>query len=62
IFLMVIVYVTEKTPYVFPIIGGRKAEHLEANIEALDITFTDESIASFGKYTPIRSWIPQQID
>lgn len=26
-------YVMQKTPYVFPIIGGRKTEHLLANIE-----------------------------
>ena len=33
-----------KTPYVFPIIGGRKVEHLLANLEALDIALTDEQI------------------
>jgi len=33
-----------KTPYVFPIIGGRKVEHLMDNIEALDIVLTHEQI------------------
>lgn len=28
-------YVMHKTPYVFPICGGRKVEHLKGNIEAL---------------------------
>ncbi|KAL4928903.1 aldo/keto reductase [Aspergillus undulatus] len=38
-------YVMHKTPYVFPIIGQRKVEHLKANIEALSITLTDEDLA-----------------
>lgn len=33
-----------KAPYVFPIIGGRKVEHLQANIEALSISLTEEQI------------------
>ncbi|EJD04794.1 uncharacterized protein FOMMEDRAFT_153886 [Fomitiporia mediterranea MF3/22] len=32
-----IAYVMQKTPYVFPIIGGRKVEYLMANIGALSI-------------------------
>ncbi|KDR66293.1 hypothetical protein GALMADRAFT_148038 [Galerina marginata CBS 339.88] len=39
-----IAYVMQKTTYVFPIIGGRKIEHLLANIEALEIVLTDEQI------------------
>ncbi|KAH6912855.1 aryl-alcohol dehydrogenase [Coprinopsis sp. MPI-PUGE-AT-0042] len=39
-----IAYLMHKTPYVFPIIGGRKVEHLLANIEALEISLTDEHI------------------
>ena len=43
----------QKTPFVFPIIGGRKVEHLYANIGALDVALTREhikqieSVASF---------------
>ena len=33
-----------KAPYVFPIIGGRKVEHLLANVEALEISLSDEQI------------------
>ena len=29
---------------VFPILGGRKVEHLLANLEALDISISDEQI------------------
>ncbi|KAF4616912.1 hypothetical protein D9613_008394 [Agrocybe pediades] len=39
-----IAYLMQKTTYVFPIIGGRKIEHLMANIEALEIVLTDEQI------------------
>ncbi|KAK3318643.1 norsolorinic acid reductase [Apodospora peruviana] len=31
-------YVMRKTPYVFPIVGGRKVEHLKGNIEALTLS------------------------
>ena len=34
----------QKTPYVFPIVGGRKVEHLMANIEALEITLSNDQI------------------
>lgn len=37
-------YVMHKAPYVFPIVGGRKVEHLKSNIEALGIELTDEEI------------------
>ncbi|KAL0060737.1 putative aryl-alcohol dehydrogenase aad14 [Marasmius tenuissimus] len=55
-----IAYVMQKTTYVFPIIGGRKVEHLEQNLEALDITLTPEQIKFFGEQNPIRSRIPQE--
>ncbi|KAI0077418.1 Aldo/keto reductase [Panus rudis PR-1116 ss-1] len=57
-----IAYVMQKTPYVFPIIGGRKVEHLHANIEALEIALTPEhikyleSILPFDKGFPTNSW------
>ncbi|KAH9925272.1 aryl-alcohol dehydrogenase [Fomitopsis serialis] len=40
-----IAYVMHKAPYIFPIIGGRKVEHLQANIEALSIKLTGEQMA-----------------
>lgn len=44
-------YVLQKTPYVFPIIGGRKVEHLTSNIKALDVILTAEEIEAIeGAY------------
>ncbi|KAI0752178.1 Aldo/keto reductase [Fomes fomentarius] len=37
-------YVMQKTPYVFPIVGGRTIEHLYQNIQALDVALSDEHI------------------
>jgi aryl-alcohol dehydrogenase-like predicted oxidoreductase len=37
-------YVFHKTPYVFPIIGGRKVSHLEGNIKALGLTLTNDDM------------------
>ncbi|TFK27752.1 arylalcohol dehydrogenase [Coprinopsis marcescibilis] len=39
-----IAYVMQKAPFVFPIVGGRKVEQLEQNIEALEISLSDEQI------------------
>lgn len=39
-----IAYLMHKAPYVFPIVGGRKVEYLEANIDALRITLTPEHV------------------
>ncbi|KAK1995418.1 aldo/keto reductase [Colletotrichum falcatum] len=38
-------YVRCKAANVIPIVGGRKVEHLKANIDALNIKLTDEQIA-----------------
>ncbi|KAL2798713.1 Aldo/keto reductase [Aspergillus keveii] len=37
-------YIMHKTPYVFPVVGGRKVEHLEGNIDALEIALEDEEV------------------
>ena len=37
-------YVRQKSPYVFPICGGRKVDHLKGNIEALGLELSDEEI------------------
>lgn len=37
-------YVMHKTTYVFPIVGGRKTEHLKGNIEALTLDLTEEDM------------------
>ncbi|KAL9623418.1 MAG: hypothetical protein Q9160_002311 [Pyrenula sp. 1 TL-2023] len=51
-------YVMHKTPYVFPICGGRKAEHLKGNIEALGITLTPEEIAEIDEAVPFEKGFP----
>lgn len=44
-------YVMHKYPYVAPIVGGRKVEHLLGNIEALGVVLSDEDIAEIeGAY------------
>ncbi|ORY34299.1 norsolorinic acid reductase [Naematelia encephala] len=45
-------YVMSKYPYVFPIIGGRKVEHLKANVGALDIVLTLEQVKTIEKALP----------
>ncbi|KIW30650.1 hypothetical protein, variant 1 [Cladophialophora immunda] len=42
--VIALAYVMQKTVNVFPIVGGRKVEHLHANIKALSIKLTDEQI------------------
>ncbi len=37
-------YVMQKTPYVFPIVGGRKLEHIKGNVAALSVSLTQEDI------------------
>ena len=48
----------QKAPYVFPIIGGRKVEHLMGNLEALDITLTPEHIAYIESVTNFQRGFP----
>jgi len=44
-------YVMHKSPYVFPIIGGRMISHLESNIRALGLSLTEEEIGEIdGAY------------
>ncbi|KAI0717762.1 aryl-alcohol dehydrogenase [Cerioporus squamosus] len=47
-----IAYVMQKTPYVFPIVGGRKVEHLQGNIQALDVALSDEHIQKIEAAVP----------
>jgi aryl-alcohol dehydrogenase-like predicted oxidoreductase len=51
-------YVTHKAPYVFPIVGGRKLEHLKANIEALALELTAEDISMIEGAAPFNLGFP----
>ncbi|KAJ7775715.1 NADP-dependent oxidoreductase domain-containing protein [Mycena maculata] len=53
-----IAYVMQKTPYCFPIIGGRKIEHLMSNVEALDISLSHEQIAYLESVLPYDPGFP----
>ena len=51
-------YVMQKTTHVFPIIGGRKVEHLMANIEALSISLSEEQIKELEAVIPFSPGFP----
>ncbi|KAF9465833.1 NADP-dependent oxidoreductase domain-containing protein [Collybia nuda] len=51
-------YLLHKTPYVFPIVGGRKVEHLLANIEALDISLSNEQMSELEAAVPFDIGFP----
>ena len=51
-------YVRHKSPYVFPIVGGRKIEHLKSNIEALSIELSDEEIDEIEGAAPFEHGFP----
>ena len=53
-----IAYVMQKAPYVFPIVGGRKVEHLEANVEALEIVLSPEHIKYLESIVPLEYGFP----
>jgi aryl-alcohol dehydrogenase-like predicted oxidoreductase len=50
--------VLHKTRYVFPIIGGRKVEHLVGNLEALDISLTREHLSYIDSIVPFDPGFP----
>jgi len=55
-----IAYVMQKAPYVFPIIGGRKVEHLQQNLEALSIALTPKHIEYLESILPFDIGFPQK--
>ena len=53
-----IAYLLQKTPYVFPIVGGRKVAHLHANIEALTLSLSRAQIARIEGVLPFDPGFP----
>ncbi|KAF8810939.1 Aldo/keto reductase [Phlegmacium glaucopus] len=53
-----IAYLMQKTPYVFPIIGCRKVEQLNANLEALEISLNDDQIKYLESVVPFDPGFP----
>jgi aryl-alcohol dehydrogenase-like predicted oxidoreductase len=41
---LALAWVMSKAPHVFPIVGGRKVDHLQGNIEALSLELSDEEV------------------
>ena len=51
-------YVMQKTPYVFPIVGGRKIDHLKGNIAGLSLELSDEDIKEIEDAIPFDPGFP----
>ena len=51
----------QKAPFVFPVIGGRKIEHLHQNLEALEIALTDEHIKYIESILPFELGFPYNV-
>ncbi|KAI5363316.1 Putative NADP-dependent oxidoreductase domain-containing protein [Septoria linicola] len=51
-------YVMHKTPNVFPIVGGRKIDHLKGNIEALSLRLSKEDIEEIEAAYPFSIGFP----
>lgn len=56
-----IAYVMQKVPYVFPIIGGRKVEHLMGNIEGLKLSLSEEQIEYLESILPFDLGFPANV-
>ncbi|TFK39071.1 NADP-dependent oxidoreductase domain-containing protein [Crucibulum laeve] len=56
-----IAYLLHKATYVFPIIGGRKPEHLLANLEALEISLTKDQIKYLESVVPFDAGFPSSM-
>ncbi|KIW20854.1 hypothetical protein PV08_01432 [Exophiala spinifera] len=54
-------YVMLKAPYVFPVIGARKVEHLQSNVEALAINLDDADIQELQEAVPLDLGYPHII-
>ena len=56
-----IAWIMQKAPYVFPIIGGRKVEHLHQNLEALSLRLTDEHMKRLDNVKPLEKGFPYDL-
>jgi len=55
---LALAYVMKKYPYVYPIVGGRKIDHLKGNIEALEVELSDEEIQEIDGATDFQVGFP----
>ncbi|KAK2837027.1 hypothetical protein FQN49_006481 [Arthroderma sp. PD_2] len=49
IMAVAIAYAMQKSPYLFPVLGGNKVEYLKANIEALGLELTPDDVSEIDK-------------
>lgn len=54
-------YVMHKAPYVFPICGGRKVDHLKGNIEALGLQLSEGEIEEIEQAYPFDVGFPHNM-
>lgn len=54
-------YVMHKAPYVFPIVSGRKADHLKANIEALTMDLSADDLKEIESSVPFDLGFPHSL-
>ena len=59
--LQSIAYIMQKAPYVVPIVGGRKVEHLMANVEALSLDLTEAHVKAIEDANPYNPGYPWDI-
>lgn len=50
-----------KAPHVFPIVGGRKVEHLEGNIKGLSIKLSKQEIEEIEAASPFEYGFPLSV-
>jgi aryl-alcohol dehydrogenase-like predicted oxidoreductase len=54
-------YVLQRTPYVFPVVGGRKVTHLQDNIRALEINLSEEQVRFLESQVPFNVGFPTSL-
>ena len=54
-------YIQAKAPFVFPIVGGRKVDHLKGNVEALSLRLEPEEVEKIEAATPFDPGFPNKL-
>lgn len=54
-------YVMHKAPYVFPIVSGRKVDHLKVNIEALTMELSADDLGMIESSVPFELGFPHTL-
>ena len=59
--IVALAYVMQKTPYVFPIVGARKVEHLLSNLEGLSVSLSEKQVAYLESVVPFTHGFPYMV-